>query len=111
MQESGYSVHKVYSACGRLKMGEEYEFCVYQDFGMSQVNYKTAKKYKYDVTKLIQNEEYSINAGAEVLQWFYQTYGKKEPNWWWTRYNCGVKPDPHKRLTCREYKRLTGRYL
>lgn len=78
------------------------------DFGMSQVNYRTAKRYKIDTMKLIVNLDYSVMSGAKILAGF-KRYGKKDKNWW-TRYNCGTRSTT-KRDTCQIYKNLVERYL
>jgi len=84
------------------------EVKICNDFGMSQINYRTAKRYGLDNAKLLTDLEYSIMAGAKVLADF-KKYGKKDKDWW-TRYNCGTRSST-KRDTCQIYKSLVSRYL
>jgi hypothetical protein len=69
------------------------------DFGMSQIYYKTARRYKLDLSKLTTNTKYSIEAGAKVLRGFKKRYARKETDWW-TRYNASskIKRDIYKQL-------------
>lgn len=110
MQESAYRLNAVSKACGVLDLDKYEEACVYSDFGMSQINYKTAKKYKMNLTELLTDLEYSINAGAEILSWFHKTYAKREPQMWFTRYNCGTARNVN-RSTCNAYKKAVSRWL
>lgn len=111
MQESSYVLDSVNSYCGlRRKSSDSGEVCVYEDFGMSQINYKTARYYKFDIELLLTDEEYSIESGAIVLSWFRKTYQKKEPRMWFTRFNCGTKPKVL-RSTCVNYKKLVDRWM
>lgn len=74
------------------------------DFGISQVYYKTAQRYNFDIAKLTEDLEYSVKAGAIVLRDFMRMYSKKEV-YWWTRYNASSKD---KR---RIYRGLVERYF
>lgn len=56
------------------------------DFGISQINFKTIKSFKFSLEKLTTNLDYSIAAGAKVLYNFKRMYGKREDKWW-SRYN------------------------
>lgn len=115
MQESGYSldamnckkgiiVHPSKKKYKRFKQGK-----VCTDFGISQIYYKSVIRYQFDINKLLTDLEYSIEAGAKVLDWFHKTYGKKDPLWY-TRYNCGTAGTT-KRESCQKYKKLIKRYL
>lgn len=111
-QESAYKSNSIHRACG-LKPKEPVKLvkeCVWQDFGMSQINYSNVIAYKFDVDKLLFDDEYSINAGAKVLKWFKDRYEKKNPKYWWVRYNCGTNPNIN-RPTCNEYKELVERWM
>lgn len=108
-QESSYILNSVSKSCGVLDLDTYDKTCVYSDFGISQVNYKTAKHYKFNLTKLLTNLEYSINSGAKVLSWFRKRYSKTEPTMWWTRYNCGTKQNVN-RVTCNAYKKAVSRW-
>ena len=74
------------------------------DFGMSQIYYKTARRYKFDILKLTTDLQYSIEAGARVLSDFKKRYSRKETDWW-TRYNASSK------VKRRIYKELVERFL
>ncbi len=84
------------------KMGYKIKLCT--DFGMSQIYYKTAKAFNFDIKKLTIDLDYSVRAGAIVLKDFHKRYSHKEV-YWWTRYNSKSK---HKREI---YKKLVERYL
>lgn len=79
------------------------------DFGISQIYYKTAEKFNFDIKKLNEDLKYSVEAGAIVLHNFMKKFRKKDPDWF-TRYNCGTKSTT-KRDTCQIYKRLVERYM
>ncbi|HLD91698.1 MAG TPA: transglycosylase SLT domain-containing protein [Patescibacteria group bacterium] len=91
MQESGY------------KLGAKRCIKKCTDFGISQINHRTAKSYNLDRSKLLKDLDYSIWAGAMVLADF-KRYKKTEKRWW-SRYNASSK---HKRL---EYEKLVKRYF
>jgi len=90
-----------------LPVNKETKVCT--DFGISQIYYKTAKRWKFDLEKLTTDLSYSVEAGAKVLHGFMEKYEAKE-NDWWVRYNCGVRGST-KRDTCQIYKKLVERYL
>ncbi len=99
MQESGYKLDA--KNCGPEK-------CT--DFGIAQIYYKTAKRYNFDIQKLLTDLEYSVNAGAKVLAWFRKTYASSE-KYWWCRYNTGTAPFSKIRHICLKYRRLVSRFL
>lgn len=112
-QESNYSLGAKGCHKGMLELQADdgialTEVKICSDFGMSQIYYKTAKRYGFSITSLITDLEYSINAGATVLAGF-KKYGKKDKDWW-TRYNCGTRSTT-KRDTCQIYKKLVERFL
>ena len=110
MQESGYRVGTIHSNCGIKSPALYYvEMCVWQDFGISQINYKTAKQYKMSLWLLLTNVEFSIDAGAKVLSWFKRRYAHKE-EFWYVRYNCGTRSSID-RPTCNAYKKLVKRWM
>lgn len=108
-QESSYVLNAISKQCGVLDLDKYEEACIYSDFGISQINYKTAKRYKLNLTALLTDLEYSINAGAKVLSWFYKTYAHKEKNWF-VRYNCGTAKNID-RPTCNAYLRAVKRWM
>ncbi len=95
------------SCIDRIPMHVEVEVC--SDFGISQIYYKTAQRFKIDITRLTTDLEYSVEAGARVLHDFMERHEAKD-NDWWVRYNCGSKGTT-KRDTCQIYKKLVERYL
>ena len=117
MQESGYRVGTIHSNCGvepsfdiDLKSMDYTVACVWQDFGMSQINYKTAKQYNMNIWFLLTQADYSIDAGAKVLSWFKRRYEKRNPKFWFVRYNCGTRSSID-RPTCNAYKKLVKRWM
>lgn len=92
MQENKYRLKDNNCTEGMFKHKEGYsKLKVCTDFGISQIHYKTAKRYNFDFEKLNTNLEYSVMAGTQVLSDFKKLYRKKEPNTWWTRYNASTK--------------------
>lgn len=73
------------------------------DFGISQIHYGTVKAYNFKIKKLIWDLDYSVEAGAKVLNYF-KRYQKKEKDWW-TRYNSPT------RVNRDTYKRLVERFF
>jgi hypothetical protein len=88
---------KLYDANNPLN--EEEIVCV--DFGISQINYKTAKAYEFDLTKLVSD---SIEAGAIVLSDMKKRYHEDDIHYW-TRYNSS------KKTFREEYRRLVERFM
>lgn len=109
MQESGYSLKAKGKSCGIDK--DNKEKCVYSDFGISQIHYKTVDLWDFDLNKLTIDLEYSVEAGAIILADFMKRYKSKDNDGeWFTRYNCGERGGT-KRDTCQIYKKLVERYL
>jgi soluble lytic murein transglycosylase-like protein len=108
-QESNYKVSAKNGACGVLRGDYKKEACIWVDFGISQINYRTARSYNMDFYKLLNDVEYSVNAGAEVLAWFRKKYASKEDRWW-VRYNCGTKPSVY-RDSCQKYYKDVKRWI
>jgi len=98
---------RVIACKNRVDRYMEVEVCF--DFGISQINYVNVKYYKLSIHKLRNDLEYSVKAGAVILDYFYKKFNKKDPDWW-TRYNCGERGST-KRQTCRVYKRKVSRFL
>ena len=61
------------------------------DFGISEINFKTAERYGFDIKRLTEDLEYSIECGVIVLADFAKRYKHREPLDWWTRYNSPTK--------------------
>lgn len=80
-----------------------------KDYGISQINQKTVRKYGFDPIRLLNDLEYSVESGAKVLAWFMKNYKHKEKDWY-TRYNCGSGGSTS-RKSCQEYKEKVRRYL
>ena len=86
MQESTYIAHNHSLSCGIDQLNIKYETCVIADFGMGQINYKTAKAFGFDLTKLKSDMEYNIDCSFKIMKDFKNRYFKNE-YYWWTRYN------------------------
>lgn len=101
--ESSFRLSVVREECGyqKNKWGVYRRSCIAKDFGIAQISLQTANRYGFDVNLLTSDLSYSIEAGAEVLKWFKDTYAKKEQKWF-LRYNCGVAKNIN-RKTCRKY--------
>jgi len=69
------------------------------DFGISMINFRTAKRYGFDINKLTSSLAYSVEAGVIVLKDFLKR-GKH-----WTYYNARTK------IKRDIYKQLVERYL
>lgn len=80
------------------------------DFGIGQIHAFTAETYGFSKQKLLTDLRYSIFAAAKVLNDFKKLYGKKEPNGYYLRYNCGTKRSL-KRRTCLRYKKKVTKML
>jgi len=102
MQESQYKQ----SAKGCVKGLDEYmdEVVVCSDYGITQINYRTARRYGFDIQRIMDDVEYAINCGAKILFDFKRRYAKIEKHWW-TRYNAS---SPDKRTI---YKHMVERFL
>lgn len=74
------------------------------DFGLSQIFYKTARRYNLNILKLTTDLQYSVEAGAIVLAGFKKRYSKRE-KLWFTRYNSSNK------IKRKIYYELIKRYL
>ena len=92
MQESSY----------RLSAKNCTNIC--HDYGLSQINRHTARRFGFDLKKLTTDLAYSVRAGIAVLADFKRMYGKKEAHWW-TRYNTSK---PSLRLI---YRKRVGKWL
>tara|TARA_R110000868_G_C10973188_1_gene771546 strand:+ start:81640 stop:81957 length:318 start_codon:yes stop_codon:yes gene_type:complete len=105
MQESGYKLSAMGCHRGVLQGMHEIQIVkICSDFGMSQIYYKTAQSFKFDLTKLINDLKYSVDAGAQVLADFRKRYSHREKTWW-TRYNSSSRAKRN------IYKQLVSRYL
>lgn len=74
------------------------------DFGISQIWWKTALSYGFNLDLLVSDLEYSVEAGAIVLADFMRRYAHSD-KFWWTRYNSS---QPVNREI---YRQLVSRYL
>ena len=84
MQESGYKLNV--KACHQGLNDDKTPGRVCTDFGISQIYYKTARSFDFDLELLTTDLTYSIEAGAKVLVDFKKRYGRRELDWW-TRFN------------------------
>lgn len=62
-----------------------------EDYGMSQINAKTAKMYGFNLIRLLSDVDYSIKAGAIVLADFKRSFKRDEVVNWVGRYNIGYQ--------------------
>jgi len=82
-----------------------------QDYGLTQINIKTAKAYNWDIMRLLYDPEYALNAGAKLLAQYQKRYSKLEPNWF-CRYNVGTGVLTGKRAErCEAYSNAVRKYL
>ena len=114
MQESSYRINAKGCVTGLVSVSGSYgtkfqETKVCSDFGISMINYKTARKMKIDIRRLTVDLEYAVESGVLVLVAFQKRFGHREMDWW-TRYNCGNKGTTN-RTTCITYRKLVERYL
>jgi soluble lytic murein transglycosylase-like protein len=72
------------------------------DFGIGQINYKTAESYDIDTSRLINDRAYSIDRAAYVLSKFQKAFKHKRPDDWVCTYNVGYQTLPKR---CAEYNR------
>lgn len=75
------------------------------DFGIAQINYKTARGFGMDLDRLTKDRAYSIEMGAKVLSYFQTRYAKREPKTWVCRYNIGTARtlSPRQTTNCNAY--------
>ena len=59
------------------------------DFGIGQINYRTAEAYNIDIKRLRSDRTYSIDRAAFILSTFQFKFQKREPATWVCRYNVG----------------------
>jgi Transglycosylase SLT domain len=102
MQESSYRIDAKNIRCGTSVVTGK-EDCIVIDFGIGQINHRTATAFKLDKKKLLSDLEYSVDASAMVLADFKKMHTKDSE--FWTRYNSGNK---EKRQV---YKELVARYM
>lgn len=96
--------------CGiSLTTGEK--DCVAVDFGISQINEKTIKRYGFDQKKIMTDLTYSVDAAAVVLADFKKAHKKNEPETWWARYNCGSRSLDKIKNVCLQYQMKVARYM
>lgn len=110
MQESSYRPKVGKLSCGIDAKTMTNPTCIYKDIGISQINYKTAKRYDFDPVRLYTDVRYAIRSGAKVLSDMKKMFIEKEPYTWYTRYNCGTMGST-KRESCIKYGKLVRRWL
>lgn len=101
MQESSYKLNTVNRKCINCKI---------TDYGISQIHYKNLNRFNLDPHKLISDLDYSVDAGARILA-HYKKFSDKEPNLWWSRFNCGNRPYHKVKSLCDKYKLLVSRWM
>jgi hypothetical protein len=76
------------------------------DFGIGQINYRTAEAYKIDTSRLVHDRAYSIDRAAFVMSKFQRQFKHREPATWLCRYNVGGRKLTEKsERRCIEYNR------
>lgn len=108
-QESAYKVDAVNCKEG-FEKGTKRITTVCADYGIAQVNYINIRAYGFDKERLLTDLEYSVDAGAMVLAWFYREFQAQEYDWW-VRYNVGVRPKHKLKRNWKTYKRHVSRFL
>jgi soluble lytic murein transglycosylase-like protein len=73
------------------------------DYGIAQINHKTAVLYKFSVQKLKTDVDYNLNAGAIILRDVQKSFKAKEPLTWYCRYNIGYGKLSKKAKACKSY--------
>ncbi len=104
MQESTYKLDSIHATCGLLRLEDSQESCIMTDFGIAQIHYKNLSRFHLDKVKLTTDLDYSVDAGAMILAQ-YKHYQKREPDMWWTRYNCGTGKLDTIKYACLQYQK------
>lgn len=107
MQESAYKLNTVRTMKG---LNKGIVTTIGLDYGIAQIYWKTIRSYGFNSRKLTTDLDYSLDAGAKVLSWFYKTYGKRE-RYWWVRYNVGTSKNALRGRAANQYRRYVQRYL
>jgi soluble lytic murein transglycosylase-like protein len=82
------------------------------DYGLMQINKKTAAAYGLTLARLTIDAKYNIEAGALVMADIRDDYEKREPLTWVCRYNVGYGPLHGRRLVrCARYLQLLQPHL
>ena len=80
------------------------------DYSIGQLNIKTIKAYKFDKKRLLTDLQYSTDAAAKVLSWFYIKHGHNSI--WYCKYNVGTKSLVGNRLQkCLMYVSRVSKYM
>lgn len=77
------------------------------DFGISQIYFKNLARFDFEVGRLLNDLEYSVEAGAKVLYDLKKRIGHVKD--YWVSYNCGLKNLG--RTSCQKYKKLVERFM
>jgi Transglycosylase SLT domain len=105
MQESSYQLDSINVSCGLLRFEDTQQSCIMTDFGIAQIHYKNLTRFNLDKVKLTTDLDYSVDAGAMILAQYIR-YQKREPEMWWTRYNCGTGKLDTIKFVCLQYQKL-----
>ena len=82
-----------------------------KDYGIGQINAKTAKLYGLDLQRLKHDVNYNLAASAKILSDFQRRYSRREPVVWFCHYNTGTRPSSGKSKACFSYVRKVQRAL
>lgn len=82
-----------------------------KDYGIGQINYRTARSMNMDLDRMVSDLEYSIDSAAQIFSWFQKTFAKRE-KYWYCRYNVGTGILVNGRLArCLKYVKLVEKHL
>lgn len=102
-----YNIERSLLSC-ILKKESEYRNRIISktsDYGIAQINIKTARKYKFDVYHLTTDTAYSIDKAALILSDYERLNRDDEARTWFCRYNIGYQSlsKPNIGATCERY--------
>jgi hypothetical protein len=103
-QESNYKLNRMTKISG-IDENTGQVTTVITDYGISMINFRNLKRYNFDYKKLLEDLEYSVEAGVLVLKNKKKRYGKRYPETWWTFYHSPTK------VLRERYKLLVERYM
>ena len=62
-----------------------------EDYGMAQINIRTARMYNLSLIELLINKDYAIRSAAKILSDYRRAFKPAEINTWIARYNIGYQ--------------------
>ncbi len=73
------------------------------DYGIGQINYRTAVAYHMDTARLLSDRKYALDRSAFVLSTYMHHYKTKEPQSWQCRYHIGTGKLTKLKNSCNTY--------